>query len=221
VSRSPRVLLADEQPTVRAATRRALEADGISICAEANNALGAVEAALRERPDLCLIAPLLPGDGIRAAAEIASALPSTRVVMLSASDDCELLFRAIRAGAVGYLLKDMSPVRLPAALRGVLAGEAAIPRTLVAALVKEFQMSSTRRTVVGRRGPVDLTPREWEVLELVGRGLSTTAVAKRLLIAPSTVRRHLSSAVKKLEAGSREEAAAMLKSGAGRQPAAR
>ena len=205
-----RVLLAEEHPTVRAATRRLLEADGFLVCAETENASGAVEAALRERPELCLIAAMLPGDGIRAVAEITSRLPSTAVVMLSASADRDLVLDSIRAGAVGYLLKDMDPARVSAALRGVLRGEAAIPPSLVALLVKEFQSESRRRMVVGKRGRISLTPREWEILELMRRDLSTAEIAKRLLISPTTVRRHISSTLEKLGVKSRADARAVV-----------
>ena len=205
----PRVLLAEEHPTVRVAIRRRLETEGFSVCAETEDASGAVEAALRERPELCLIAVMLPGDGIRATAEITSRMPSTAVVMMSASDDRDLVLDSIRAGAVGYLLKEMNPARVPAALRGVLAGEVAISPTLVAFLVKELQSQGRGRTVAGRHGPVRLTAREWEVIELMRRDLSTAEIAKRLRISPTTVRRHISSALEKLGVNSREEARAV------------
>jgi len=186
-----------------------LEADGLSVCAEAEDASEAIEAALRERPEACLIAAMLPGDGIRASAEITFRVRSTAVVMLSASDDRGLVLDAIRAGAMGYLLKDMDPVGIPAAVRSVLAGEAAIPPALVTCLVRELQSRGSGRTLVGRRGPVALTAREWQVLELMRRKLSTAEIANRLLISPTTVRRHISSALRKLGAESREEACAI------------
>jgi DNA-binding NarL/FixJ family response regulator len=124
-----RVLIADHHPATRAGVRAVLEDDGFEVCAEAADAGAAVKAALRERPDLCLVDVQVPGNGIAATQAIVSSLPDTAVVMLSASHNDDDLFDAIRAGAVGYLPKGTRPERLPHALRGVLAGEAALPRT--------------------------------------------------------------------------------------------
>ena len=202
---SPRVLIADDQPTFRQSLRAVLEPDGFDICAEAVDAAGAIEAAERERPDICLLAVLLPGGGISAASALTAELPETNVVMLTASADHEHFLGAIRAGAAGYLLKDMNPERLPHALRGVLAGEAAIPRRFVGWLVREVQSQRFGRTIVGRRGPVELTWREWEVLELLREGMTTREMANRLSVSPVTVRRHASSVIGKLGVSSREE----------------
>ncbi len=105
----------------------------------ASNASEAVDAATRERPDLCLLDIRMPGSGIAAAWEITARLPETKVVMLTVSRDDDDLFAALRAGASGYLLKDTDPARLAHALDDVLAGEAAIPRSLVARLAEEFR----------------------------------------------------------------------------------
>ena len=109
-------------------------------------------------------------------------------------------------------------MRIPAALRGVLAGEAAIPPTLVASLVKELQSHGSRRMVVGNNGPVDLTDREWEVLELMRQGNSTSQIGKRLFISPVTVRRHISSTLGKLGVSSREEALALIERSSSQAP---
>ena len=207
---NPRVVLADEHPTLRASVRGLLERDGFDVCGEAGSAEAAVERALEERPDVCLLEVLLPGGGIWATARIAEKLPHTAIVMLTASRDREHLFDAVRAGAAGYLLKDMNPTRIPHALRGVLEGEAAIPRALVATLVTEFQSQGRRRMLVGRRGRADLTRREWEVLELMRAGLSTREMAGRLFLAPVTVRRHVSSLLDKLGVEDRAAAVALL-----------
>ena len=108
----PRVLLADDHFPVRANVRRKLEEDGFELCAETTDAASAVEAALRERPDICLLEVKLPGDGLAAAAEICERVPDAAVVMLTASAEDSDLFAALRAGASGYLLKDMDPERL-------------------------------------------------------------------------------------------------------------
>jgi DNA-binding NarL/FixJ family response regulator len=206
----PRVLLADEQLTDRRAVRGVLEEDGFDVCAEASDATNAIVAARGERPDLCLIAVLLPGGGIRTAAEIASHDPGAAIVMLAETGSRDHLLDSVRAGAVGYLRKDMDPRRIPAALRGVLRGEAAIPRDLTASLVKEFRARGRRRRVVGKVGAAELTPREWEVAELLEDGVTTGYIAERLMVSPVTVRRHISSVLTKLGVANREEARALL-----------
>ena len=196
--------MADDHPPLRASVRRALEEHGFEVCFEAANAADSVAAAERERPDVCVLDVRMPGNGIAAAAQIAARLPETAIVMLTVSDSDEDLFAALRAGAQGYLLKDMDPGRLPLALEGVLAGEAALPRALVARVLDEFRTRRRRRRLLlpGGRG-CTLTDREWETLELLAEGLSTAEVAERLLVAPVTVRRHAAAIVKKLNVGDR------------------
>ena len=125
--RAIRVLVADDHPLTRLGIRHAL-GDGFEVCAEADDAEAAVEAALREQPDICLLDVGMPGNGISAAARIAALLPRAAVVMISAARDDDTLLAALRAGAVGYLPKEMAFTRLPEALLGVLDGEAALPR---------------------------------------------------------------------------------------------
>ena len=196
--------MADDHPPLRASVKRALEEHGFQVCFEAANAADSVAAAERERPDVCVLDVQMPGNGIAAAAQIAARLPDTAIVMLTVSDSDEDLFAALRAGAQGYLLKDMDPGRLPLALEGVLAGEAALPRALVARVLDEFRTRRRRRRLLlpGGRG-CTLTDREWETLELLAEGLSTAEVAERLLVAPVTVRRHAAAIVKKLNVGDR------------------
>ena len=127
------MLIADDHAPTRADMREAVEQDDrFVVCAEAADGAGAVEAALRERPDLCLLDIRMPGSGIAATREITTRLPDTKVVMITVSLDDEDLLNALRAGAVGYLLKDIDPTRLPHALIDALNGGAAIPRRLVA-----------------------------------------------------------------------------------------
>jgi DNA-binding NarL/FixJ family response regulator len=130
--------------------------------------------------------------------------------MITVSRNDADLFDARRAGAAGYLLKDTDPARLPNALRGVMAGEAAVPRELVARLIDEFRMRGTRRlNIVGSRG-VELTSREWEVLDLMADGLTTAQIAQRLFVSPVTVRRHISGILEKLGAPDRSAAVRMF-----------
>jgi two-component system nitrate/nitrite response regulator NarL len=194
------VLVADDHAPTRAGVRDALADDCFTVVAEAAGADAAVELALRERPDVCLLDVHMPGSGIAAAARITENLPESAVVMLTVSRDDEDLFAALRAGAAGYLLKDMDPARLAPALRGVVAGEAAVPRTLVARVVEEFRSSERRPSLplVRRRG-ARLTPRESEVIELLRERLTTAEIAHRLGLSAVTVRRHISSILAKLQ----------------------
>lgn len=211
MERAPRVLIADDHPLIRQGVRDSLEAADFVVCAETPDAGTAVEAALRERPDICLLDVHMPGNGIQATREITAALPDTAVVMLTVSRDDEDLFDAIRAGAAGYLLKDTAPGRLPNALRGVLAGEAALPRTLASRLMDEFRSQGRRRRMLGlgKRMP-ELTPREWDTLELLRDGLSTAEIAERLQVSPVTVRRHVSAILGKLRVPDRAAALELL-----------
>jgi DNA-binding NarL/FixJ family response regulator len=168
-----------------------------------------VEAAERERPDICLLDIQMPGSGIHAAEEIAMKVPDAAVVMLTVSRSDRDLFDALRVGASGYLLKDMDPERLPLALRGVLEGEAALPRHLVALVIEEFRERGRRRPLLKKRGVV-LTNREWEVLELMNQGLTTFEIADGLFIEPVTVRTHVSAILKKLHVSSRKEALQLI-----------
>lgn len=205
------VLVADDHPPTRAGVRAALERDGFVVCAEVADAQAAIEAARRERPAVCLLDIHMPGEGIRAAEVIGNELPDTAVVMLTVSRSDADLFDALRAGASGYLLKDIDPARLPLALRGVLDGEAALPRRLVTLLIEEFRERRRRRRIplMGRRS-VELTDREWEVLELMRLGLSTEQIGERLFITPVTVRTHVSAILKKLHVANRDEAVQLL-----------
>jgi len=198
-TRPVRVLIADDHAAARAGVRESVTDDpGFEVCAEAANAQDAIDLALSERPDLCLLDVHMPGEGIRAATEITAALPDCAVVMLTVSRNDSDLFHSLRAGAAGYLLKDTDPGRLPEALRGVMAGEAAVPRALVARLIHEFRDRGTRRlSTIGGRG-VELTSREWQVLDLMAESLTTAKIAEHLFVSPVTVRRHISSIVEKL-----------------------
>jgi DNA-binding NarL/FixJ family response regulator len=215
VKDSTKILVADDHPATRAGVRSALEGKGFAVCAEAADAAGAVDAALRTRPQVCLLDIHMPGNGIAAAAEISVALPETAVVMLTVSQDDNDLFAALRAGAVGYLLKDTDPGRLPNALQGVLNGEAALPRSLVARVLEEFRARDRRRRRHG--AALNLTRREWDVLELLGEGLSTAQIAERLFISRVTVRTHVASVLRKLQVRDRKAAVALLKESAARR----
>jgi two-component system nitrate/nitrite response regulator NarL len=200
----PRVLLADDHFPLRASVRDTLEEEGFDVCAETADAASAVEAALRERPDICLMEVKLPGDGLAAAAEICERVPDAAVVMLTASSEDSDLFAALRAGASGYLQKDIDPERLALALRGVLQGEAAVAPRLVARLIEDYRrLARPRRLQIGGPLATELTERETEVVELMREGFSTAEIAGHLSVAPVTVRRHISEVVRKLRVSDR------------------
>jgi two-component system, NarL family, nitrate/nitrite response regulator NarL len=210
-SRDPsgeRVLIADDHVATRVGVRLALERDGFVICAEEASGAGAVAAALREVPDICLLDVHMPGGGgIEAATAIRSRLPDTQVVMLTGSSDDDDLFTALESGATGYLLKGIDPAQLGAALRDVLRGDAALPPTLAARLIREFRARSKSGSAgLVRPTEDDLTEREWEVLDCLSEGLGTGEIANRLFITQTTVRRHVGSILKKLHVSSRQAA---------------
>ncbi len=211
------VVVADDHVPTRAGVRDALEHDGFIVVAEAAHADAAIDAAVRERPDVCLLDVHMPGSGIAAAARIGELLPDTAVVMLTISRDDGDLFAALKAGAAGYLLKDMDPGRLPAALLGVLSGEAALPRTLMARVLEEFRTADRTPTLpfLKRRG-IRLTGRESEVLDMLRDELSTAQIADRLGLSPVTVRRHVSALLAKLRVPDRKAMVLLLEE----QPAA-
>ncbi|HET7507287.1 MAG TPA: response regulator transcription factor [Solirubrobacterales bacterium] len=205
------IVLVEDEDLVRGSLREILESHGFEVLAEAVSGADGAEAVLRERPQICLLDLGLPdGPGIEVARRVSREAPETAVVVFSASSRHEDLIEAVRAGAVGYLLKGMDPDRLAHALRGVVNGEAAIPRPLMTALVRELQTQGRRKAVIGLGGRIDLTRREWEVLELLCDDLTTAEMAERLSLSPVTVRRHVSEVVRKLGAADRAEAVAKV-----------
>ena len=209
------VVLADSEIPMRAGVRIALGAAGFSILAEVGDATGAVQAAVAHRPRVCVLAVALPGDGIAAAEQIHRLVPEARLLMLTAEPHDQEMFEALRAGADGYLPKTTSADRLPEAVSGLLAGEAALPRTLTARLIKEFRHRECPRRLeiaVGDR-VVELTARQYEVLEHLQAGESTATIAARLGISVVTVRRHISALLTKLGAPDRGSAVDLVTGG--------
>jgi DNA-binding NarL/FixJ family response regulator len=208
-----RVLIADDHAPTRDDVRRVLEGDErFDVCASAADAAQAVQAAVRERPDLCLLDIRMPGSGLAAAWEIAARLPQAKIVMLTVSDEDADLFAGLRAGADGYLLKTMNLRRLPDALAGVCSGEAAMQRTLVARVLERFHGREPRwrHPVTAGLPEPRLTSREWEVLELLAQGRSTAEIARRLVLSASAVRVHIAAVVRKLHVADRAAAAELF-----------
>jgi len=179
------------------------------IVAEVATAEAAVDAALQHRPDIALLDIHMPGSGIVAAREISRRVPDAAIVMLTVSRDDADLFQALSAGARGYLLKDTDPDRLSLALQGVLDGEAALPRSLTARLVEDFQ--DRERSDHRRRGALaKLTEREWQILELLHDGNDTRQIAAELFVSPVTVRSHVSGILHKLRVPDRAAAVNLI-----------
>jgi len=212
-ARPLRVLIADDHGPTRGDIRRILDGDPrFHVIAEAADAASAVHLAQARRPDIALLDVRMPGGGLDALWEIGACLPDTRVVMLTVSEEEDDLFAALRAGARGYLLKDMDPRRLPEALHDVWSGAVAYPRPLVARMVEEFRDTTPRRRQpLARNGfGARLTSREWQVLDLLARKRTTAEIAEQLVLTPSAVRAHIASVVKKLEVRDRDEAIALF-----------
>jgi two-component system nitrate/nitrite response regulator NarL len=212
MSAQSRVLVADDHAPTREDVRAAVEADPrFTVVAVAADAADAIQAALRERPDVALLDMRMPGSGAAAAWEITARLPSTRAVMLTVSRTDEDLFAALRAGASGYLLKDMPFESIADELAGVLEGRVAMPPELVARLVEEFRDSAPRRrALLGQSAGAQLTSREWQVLDFLRQGLGTNEIARRLFVSPATVRSHVAAVLRKLRVPDREAAIALF-----------
>jgi DNA-binding NarL/FixJ family response regulator len=181
-----RVLVADRTPT-RLGIRLAIGGE-VDICAEASIAEQAIEAAGLSAPDVCLVGREIPGDGLVAVRGICRVAPSAAVVVLADDRNVGDMLEAVHAGAVGYIPGGVKPEQLITVVRAVHQSEAAFPRSVVLDLLRELRVTGTE----------GLTTRESQVLRMVRRGHSTTAIGTRLGIAPVTVRRHISELVRKL-----------------------
>lgn len=208
-SKTARVVLAAQDPLVRRALKATLEGGGFEVIAETADGPEAIKLVNEHDPDLALIDLTLHGaDGLDVAEQITKG-GRVRVVVLSGTDDDSVAIKALRAGAHGYLMKDIELESLPRALTGVLAGEAAISRRLAMRLITEL-----RKAPAGGRGmrPIvsDLTEREWQVLDLLTTGASTSEIAIDLVLSPETVLTHVKNILKKLGVHSRKDAVRMI-----------
>jgi len=203
------VLIAAERLPTRVGLRLALEPG--AHCTEAADAESAVDAAVRDRPDVCLLGLDGAGQGLRAANEIASRVPTAAVILLTNRLDEEEFMAAMRAGASGYLTNSLDPSRLSHVVEGAMRGEPAVPRKFVSRLLDELRTRDRRRSVVLEgRGRVALTAREWDVVDLLLRSATTSEIAAELGVAPVTVRRHLGSVEQKLGVTTRAEVVDLL-----------
>jgi DNA-binding NarL/FixJ family response regulator len=206
-----RVVMADDHVHIRSRIREALESDGWTVVGEGATADEAVALALHHRPDVVLVDIHMPGSGIRAVARLSRDLPDVPVLMLTSSSEEEDLFDSLRAGASGYLLKDGDLTRLSESMRRVVAGEPAITPRLVLRILDEFRGPSKQRFTRRSAAAAKLSEREWEVMHLLGQGLSTEEVAQRLFLSTTTVRVHVSTVLKKLRVRDRESALKVLR----------
>ena len=194
-----RVLLVDDQELVRMGFRMLLEAEpGIEVVGEATDGSEAVRYARELSPDVILMDVRMPGlDGIAATALIVAESPSSRVIVLTTFDVDEYAFGALRAGASGFLLKDVRPAELLSAIRSVNAGDAVVSSRITRRMLDLFagRMPESAESL---DAAAPLTPREREVLVAIGKGLSNTEIAESLFLTESTVKTHVGRVLLKL-----------------------
>jgi two-component system NarL family response regulator len=202
-----RILLADDHALFRDGVASLLQAWRLEVVGEASDGVQAVEQALALRPDLVLMDIQMPRmTGIAATARIKQELPDTKVVILTMSEDEHDLFEAVRAGADGYLLKNLTGAEFVAMLRGLTRGESPVSQSLAGKLLAEFSRSV--RSAGAVPPPPGLSEREREVLQLVARGDTSRRIADHLVISENTVNFHIRNILGKLHARTRSEAVA-------------
>ncbi|WP_051795023.1 response regulator transcription factor [Streptomyces sp. NRRL S-87] len=203
----PRVVIADDQELVRTGFRLILTARGIDVVGEAADGAAAVEEVRRLRPDVVLLDIRMPGmDGLEAARRILAEDPSCRVVMLTTFDLDQYVYAALAAGASGFLLKDVTSDHLAAAVRLVGTGDALLAPSITRRLVERFAAGAPVPAPADHRDLARLTPREREVLALLGRGLSNTELAAYLTLSEATVKTHVARIFAKLSLRDRAQA---------------
>ena len=202
------VMLVDDHALVRSAVRQALTAEDIQVVGEASTAEEAILVAPQLAPDVLLLDVNLPGtSGLAMLRELVPRLPSTKIVMLTVSDDRRDLIEAVRNGAAGYLTKDLSPDALQRAVRGIRSGDLAMSRAMAAEVIQHLASATGRSGIDPAQALPGISPREEEVLSLLADGLTDKEIADRLGISPRTVETHVGSLLNKLGVRNRAEAA--------------
>jgi DNA-binding NarL/FixJ family response regulator len=204
----PRVVIADDQALVRSGFRMILGAAGIPVVAEVADGAQAVAAVLKHRPEVVLMDIRMPEmDGLEATRRIvaAPAASGCRIIILTTFDLDQYVYAALTAGASGFLLKDVSPEQLVAAVRMVRAGDALLAPSITRRLVERFAPQAASRPAI--HGDLsDLTPRELEVLRMLARGLSNAELAAQLTLSEATVKTHVARILAKLQLRDRVQA---------------
>jgi DNA-binding NarL/FixJ family response regulator len=206
----PRVLIVDDQDLVRTGFRLILTTRGITVVGEAADGAEALTQARRLRPDVVLMDIRMPNvDGLRATRLILQHLPDCRVIMLTTFDLDRYVYEALAAGASGFLLKDVTPAHLAAAVRLVGTGDALLAPSITRRLVENFasgDRGTGPATPAIHRDLTGLTPREVEVLTLMGGGLSNSELASTLRLSEATVKTHVARIFAKLDLRDRAQA---------------
>lgn len=199
-----RVLIVDDHAVVRQGLRAFLQTqDDVEIAGEAADGDEAIRQVRELVPDVVLMDLVMPKlDGIAAIREMRALSPSTKVLVLTSFADDDKVFAAVKAGAAGYLLKDVRPQELGDAIRTVYRGEALLHPTVAAKLMQELAQSGRRQA-----SPDSLTDRELDVLRLIARGMSNKEIALELGVAEKTVKTHVSNILQKLHLADRTQAA--------------
>ncbi len=204
-----RILIADDHELFRRGLRMVLEDEpDIEVAAEVGDGQSAVDVAAEEAPDVVVMDVRMPRlSGIEAATKIRDVLPATKILMLTISDEEDDLYEAIRAGANGYLLKEISIDEIGDAVRSVHAGQSLISPSMASKLLNEFAAMIQREEDEKEQVPPPrLTPREMEVLEHVAKGMNNREIAGALFISENTVKNHVRNILEKLHLHSRMEA---------------
>jgi DNA-binding NarL/FixJ family response regulator len=202
-----RVVVADDQALVRTGFRMILTADGIDVVAEAATGAEAIDAVRRTRPDVVLMDIRMPVlDGLEATRRILAAdADGPRILMLTTFDVDEYVYAALAAGASGFLLKDVAPEQLTAAVRLVRSGDALLAPSITRRLVERFARGG-QETAAVHRDLASLTPREREVLQQLARGLSNAELAAAFQLSEATVKTHVARILGKLQLRDRVQA---------------
>jgi DNA-binding NarL/FixJ family response regulator len=203
-----RVLLVDDQALVRAGFRMILEAeDDLEVVGEAADGTQAIAEARRLRPDVVLMDVRMPElDGIEAARRLVGEGVESKVVMLTTFDMDEYVYEALRAGASGFLLKDVPPEQLVAGVRAVASGDALLAPAVTRRVIEEFVRRPPDSVRAAPAGLGELTEREHEVLRQIARGLSNAEIAKELYVSETTVKTHVAHILTKLRLRDRVQA---------------